>query len=491
MQQPVVFSWLPLAVPLLPLLASPWIYLAGLRSWKARNALSVAVAAVATAMILPMYPAISRGEILGVSFPRVVPPLGVSFRVDSLGLLLGAVAAFIWTMAAVYSLEYMKHEHHKKRYYPFLMLALSGCLGTFFAGDLFTLFVFFELMSLSAYVLVIHEETPEAMRAGYKYLIMTIIGGLCIFMGIAVTYQIAGDLALGKGGLFGEASTIALIGFIGFLIGFGIKAGMVPLHVWLPDAHPVAPSPASALLSGLMIKTGAYGLIRVIYDVYGLELIRQAGWNEIIVYLAAITIFLGSAVAIVQDDLKRRLAYSSIGQMGYILLGMALLSPTALTGTIFHIFSHAFMKSTLFLCAGAILKGVGTRSIRQMSGIGPRMPFTLGAFTVASLAMIGIPPFNAFLSKWQISLGALDVGRPFFVGLLLLSSFMNMAYYMPIIIAAFCGLKEDCPDIPIKEAPMTMLVPIIVLALANIVFNIIPESLPLILSRMAAALLYR
>lgn len=491
MGEATTFSWLPVIIPVLPLVAAPAIYLAGLRSWKARNALSLIVAATCTFLVLLLYPAVSGGTIVEASFPRVVPPLGLSFRVDPLGLLLGVIASFIWTMATVYSLEYMKHEHHKKRYYPFLILALAGCLGTFMAGDLFTLFLFYEMMSLSAYVLVIHEETPEAMRAGYKYLIMTIIGGLSIFMGIAITYQVTGNISLGQGGVFPGASAVGLLGFVGFLIGFGIKAGMVPLHVWLPDAHPVAPSPASALLSGLLVKTGAYGLIRVIYDVYGIELVRQAGWNEVLIWLAAITIFLGSAVAIVQDDLKRRLAYSTIGQMGYILLGMALLTPNALAGTIFHIFSHAFMKSTLFLSAGAILHRIHTRSISKMGGVGPKMPLTMAAFTMASLAMIGVPPFNAFLSKWQISLGALDVGRPFFVGLLLVSSFMNMAYYMPVIIAAFCGLKDACPDTRIEEAPWTMLVPIIVLALANVFFNIIPRSLPLILSEMAAALLYR
>lgn len=486
----VAYSWLVTCAVLLPLVASPLIYVVGQKSWRARNALSVASAALSTTMILFCYPVISRGGVISVGFPTVIPPLGLSFRLDALGFMMAAIASFIWLASTVYSVGYMEHEHRKKRYYTFLILALSGCLGVFVAGDLFTLFLFFELMSLSAYVLVIHEETSEAMHAGYKYLIMTIIGGLAIFIGIAVTYQTTGRLELGQGGLFTTTSAVALVGFIGYLLGFGIKAGMVPVHIWLPDAHPVAPSPASALLSGLMIKTGAYGLLRVIYDVYGRELIAAAGWNVIILWLAGITIFLGSAVAIVQDDLKRRLAYSSIGQMGYILLGMATLNQTAVLGAVFHIFSHAFMKSTLFLCAGAIIHNTGTRSVRELGGIGLRMPVTMGAFTAASLAMIGVPPFNAFLSKWQLSLGLLDVHMPALVGLLLLSSFMNMAYYMPIVISGFFAVGNPGRELRFHETPMVMLVPIVVLALGNILFNVLPYNVPLILSRMAAQLLF-
>jgi len=497
----VVFSWLPVLAVVIPLVGTLVIYLVEYRSWRLRNALSAVTAAITLIVVLDMYPAIRAGKIIEANFPRIIPPLGISFRVDPLSFLLAVTTAFIWLMVTLYSLEYMSHEHHKNRYYPFLILTLSGCLGVVLTGDLFSLFVFFELMSLTAFVLVIHEETPEAMRAGFKYLIMTIVGSLALFFAIVVTYELAGTLKFSLNGFFFDTSLLSFLGFLGYIIGFGVKAGMVPLHVWLPDAHPVAPSPASALLSGLMIKTGAYGLLRVIYNVYGADLIQSMGWYNILIWASAITIFLGSAVAIVQDDIKRRLAYSSIGQMGYILLGMGLFTQSALVGDIFHIFSHAFMKSTLFLCAGAIIYKTGLRKIKDLAGIGKRMPITMGAFTIAAMAMIGIPPLNGFISKWNLSLGALQAGKPFFVFLLLVSSLMNVIYYAPIIITAFMSGDHSKDDSAAHgtdkkrklfgEVPLAMLIPMIILALGCLVFDLFPENLPLYLATLSARLLFR
>jgi len=340
---------------------------------------------------------------------------------------------------------------------------------------------------------VVHEESVEALRAGYKYLIMTIIGGLALFFGIIITFELAGSVSLGGPALITETSSLAFFAFISFLIGFGMKAGMFPLHVWLPDAHPVAPSPASALLSGIMLKTGAYGLLRVIFHVFGLELMQQSGWMVILAVVAIITILLGSAVAITQDDLKRRLAYSSVGQMGYILLGMSIMTERALIGDIFHIFSHALMKSTLFLAAGAIILKTGKRSIRELGGMGRQMPFTMTAFTLAALAMIGIPPFNGFLSKWTLSLGALDAGLPFYVLVLLFSSLLSGLYYLPIIIAAFFGseLGPEHEHVKINEAPYKMLIPIAILAVTSLLFGLLPINLPFDLSRLAAKYLLK
>jgi multicomponent Na+:H+ antiporter subunit D len=403
------------------------------------------------------------------------------------------LSSFIWMLVTIYSIDYMSSEHGCNRYYPVLIITLASTMGIFMAGDLFTLFVFFELMSMISYVLVVHEETVEALRAGYKYLIMTIIGGLALFFGIIITFEMAGTVSLAGSTLIQEATPLAFFAFISFMIGFGMKAGMFPLHVWLPDAHPVAPSPASALLSGIMLKTGAYGLLRVIFHVFGIGLMRESGWAMILSVLAVITILLGSAVAITQDDLKRRLAYSSIGQMGYILLGMSLLTERALIGNIFHIFSHAFMKSTLFLAAGAIILKTGKRSIKELGGIGKQMPFTMFAFTLAALAMIGIPPFNGFLSKWTLSLGAMDAGAPFYVLVLLVSSLLNGLYYLPIIISAFFGAEpgEGHELIKIDEAPYKMLIPIAILAVSCLLFGLLPTNLPFDLSRVAAEFLLR
>jgi multicomponent Na+:H+ antiporter subunit D len=476
-----------------PMFMTLVIYYVEQHSEKMRNALSVATSVVTFLSVVALYPTIMAGEIIQFSVLELLPNLEISFRVDILSFSLALLSSFIWMLVAIYSLDYMCKEHGCNRYYPVLIITLASCMGIFMAGDLFTLFVFFELMSLISYVLVVHEETIEALRAGYKYLIMTIIGGLALFFGIIITFELGGSVSLGGSTLISEPSNLAFFAFISFLIGFGMKAGMFPLHVWLPDAHPVAPSPASALLSGVMLKTGAYGLLRVIFHVYGIEFMQETGWTVILAVVAVITILLGSAVAITQEDLKRRLAYSSVGQMGYILLGMSLLTERALIGNIFHIFSHAFMKSTLFLAAGAIILKTGKRSIKDLGGIGRQMPYTMFAFTLAALAMIGIPPFNGFLSKWTLALGAMDANKPFLVLVLLISSLLNGLYYLPIIISAFFGLEpgHEHDHVAINEAPYKMLIPIAILAVSTLLFGLLPSNLPFDLSRVAADFLLR
>jgi len=280
-----------------------------------------------------------------------------------------------------------------------------------------------------------------------------------------------------------------------------MKAGMFPLHVWLPDAHPVAPSPASALLSGIMLKTGAYGLIRVIFHVFSPELMKSGGWDTIMGVLAVITILLGSAVALTQSDIKRRLAYSSISQLGYVLLGLSILNENAIIGAVFHIFSHAFMKSVLFLAAGAIIWNTGKRQIADLQGIGRQMPITLGCFSIAAFAMIGIPPLNGFLSKWTLALGALDANMAIYVFVLLVSSLLNALYYLPIIIPGFfevpgggsAGHGHDHEHdehheikFDIKEAAPLMLAVMIVLALCTFIFGLTPNNVAFNLSRLTA-----
>lgn len=486
-------SFLPVWIVAFPMVMTLVIYYVEQHSEKMRNALAVATSVVTFLSVVALYPTIIAGNIIEFRMLEILPNLEISFRVDILSFSLALLSSFIWMLVSVYSIDYMCKEHGCNRYYPVLIITLASCMGIFMAGDLFTLFVFFELMSLISYVLVVHEETIEALRAGYKYLIMTIIGGLALFFGIIITFELGGSVSLGAGTLITTQSNLAFFAFISFLIGFGMKAGMFPLHVWLPDAHPVAPSPASALLSGIMLKTGAYGLLRVIFHVYGISFMQESGWTLILAVVAVITILLGSAVAITQEDLKRRLAYSSVGQMGYILLGMSILTERALIGNIFHIFSHAFMKSTLFLAAGAIILKTGKRNIKDLGGIGRQMPFTMFSFTLAALAMIGIPPFNGFLSKWTLSLGAMDAGVPFFVLILLISSLLNGLYYLPIIISAFFGAEpgHEHEHVIVNEAPYKMLIPIAILAVSCLLFGLLPTNLPFDLSRVAADFLLR
>lgn len=493
---------LQIAAVIVPIVMTPIIMYVDRISARLRNSLSVLTAAVTVILVFMLYPFIRNGGIIQRSIFEILPNLEISIRLDIVSFSLAALASFVWFLCTVYSLDYMASEHACGRYYPVLIFTLGSCLGIFFAGDLFSLFVFFELMSIIAYILVIHEQTEEALKAGYKYLVMTIIGGLALFFGIIIIFELGGTVSLGVGPIVQEKSTLALVAFICFLIGFGMKAGMFPLHVWLPDAHPVAPSPASALLSGIMLKTGAYGLIRVVFYVFSFELIKSANWDVILAVLAVITILLGSAVALTQTDIKRRLAYSSISQLGYVLLGLSILNYNAITGAAFHIFSHAFMKSVLFLAAGSIIWKTGKRNVYDLKGLGRQMPITMGCFSIAALAMIGIPPLNGFLSKWTLALGALDANLPGYVLVLLISSLLNALYYLPIIIPAFFELpkelavehnehqhSEPASPVVIQEATPAMLSAIIILTLFTIIFGLTPNNIVFNFSRLIAVFL--
>ncbi|MGI6604425.1 MAG: monovalent cation/H+ antiporter subunit D family protein [Firmicutes bacterium] len=489
----------PPLITLLPLFLGTFILLwRGTDEHKAR--LSLTAHALIFALLLPLFPTISHNETLAFDLARFFSPYGLSFKVDALGYVLAIVVSFAWLMSSCYALSYMRKEKHGARYWAFSNFTLAGCLGVTFAGDLFSLFVFFELMSLISYMLVIHTETAEALRAGAKYLYLGIIGGLFLLYAIMATYEVSGTLDLEelRSFTFPDNGVYTLSIFVAYVIGFGIKAGMVPLHIWLPDAHPVAPAPASALLSGVLLKMGAYGMARVFLDLFGPEYLRSSGWSQIVVLLSVISIIFGSLVAIVQDDLKRRLAYSSISQLGYILLGLGLLTPLALHGAILHILNHALMKSCLFLAAGAIIYRTGRHRVSELDNIGRAMPCTLLAFSVAALAMVGIPPLVGFISKWYLGLGAVASGHPICLTFLLISSFLNALYYLPIVTRAFFN-RAACPfptfqvsppiesssptatlpPTPLRpELPYTMLLPIITLAAGVFVFGIHPDWPP-------------
>ncbi len=488
-----------LFVILFPIVMTPVIMSAGGRSDKLRNALTLGTSTVTFILTISLYPVVMNGEIIQLTLFEILPDLEISLRLDILSFNLAAIASFIWLLCTIYSLDYMAEEHGGSRYYPVLVFTLGSCLGIFLAGDFFTLFVFFELMSLISYILVVHEETEQALKAGYKYLVMTIIGGLALFLGIIITFELGGTVSLGVGTIIDEVTFLSFLAFICFIIGFGMKAGMFPLHVWLPDAHPVAPSPASALLSGVMLKTGAYGLFRVIFHAFSVEVMQANNWDIVLGVLAVITIMLGSAVALTQNDIKRRLAYSSVGQMGYVLLGLSILNENAITGAMFHIFCHAIMKSCLFLAAGAIIWKTGKRLISDMGGVGREMPYTLGCFSVAALAMIGIPPLNGFLSKWTLGLGALDANITVYAIVLLISSLLNALYYLPIIVPAFFEIiGEDkganahahghghALNFNVQDVAPRMLAPMVILAISTLLFGLSPINVQFELSQITS-----
>ncbi len=338
--------------------------------------------------------------------------LGLFFQVDLFSALFALFTSLIWFLATLFSWTYMAHEHRRTRYYVFLLITLTGCIGVFLAGDLISLFVFFEIMSLISYVLVIHTETEEAMAAGRSYLYLSIIGGLSLLAGIILLHFATGTTALApQQELLEQSGSVRYLILLSLIVGFGIKAGMVPLHVWLPKAHPVAPSPASALLSGIMIKTGAYGIIRVVNLVIAPAAGEHGHWllantmGYIIIWIAIATMFSAALMALFQTNIKRILAYSSISQMGYILMGVGCAAYLGYDGGLafgsfsYHILNHAFFKAGMFMMAGAIYARTHELELSRLGGLARSFPFTTGAFLVAALGISGFPGFNGYISK--------------------------------------------------------------------------------------------
>lgn len=484
---------LPLVMILITLGCGAAILLVGLVSEKTARILFFLSALGPAALTPLLLRNVVTGRIPVLRFPQVLPPVGLSFRVDYLSVFMVALFCLYGVILFFYTQEYMKERPNRVRLWGAMSLTMGGCLGVVMAGDLFTLFLFFEFMSLVFFVLIANPQTKEAAAAATKFLFMTIIAGVALFLAVVLTYRQTETIALGQGGIF-TAGAVPAGGaaFAGFMIAFGIKAAMFPLHLWMPDAYTFGPIPAAALSSGMLLKTGVYGITRIFYDIYGLELIKELHWNYVVLGLACITILYGSLNAVTQDDLHRRLAYSGIAQIGYILLGISLLTETAFIGNLYHIFAHAFMKGCLFLCAGAILIGTGKRKVSELGGIGLQMPLTMLAFTLAGVTSVGLPPFNIFVTKWYLGQGALEVGQPLFLVLLLVSSILNAAYYLPITITAFLGEKargqhKVSRRVRIKEVPAALLVPVLLLACGSFAFNVLtPQNWPLELARLVA-----
>lgn len=487
----------------------------GNRHEKLRITLAVTAAVFDSLVCMILIPLSLPGKVFTIHVIQMTPRIWLFFRVDQLGLIFGSTAAFLWLLATIYSIGYMKGEHALTRYYGFFILCLTWTMGVAFAGNLLTLLIFYELLSVTSYIIIAHEETPEAIAAGKKYIIYILIGGTFILFAIVFTYFLAGSQTLLRNSLLSlkYGRTPLTILFASFVIGFGIKAAIMPLHGWVPDAHPAAPAPASAILSGVLVAAGAYGIMRVIYNVFGVHLMRQLGFGTILAYIVSITIIVSSIIAIDQDNLKRRLAYSTIGQMSYIVLGTALLTQNGAWGAMVHIANHAFMKGTLFMCSGVVLKQGKTRNVSDMKGIGYQLPITMICFTIAALAMIGTPPLAGFISKWFLCVGALKAHQPIFVGVLLASSLLGAIYFLPIVYTAFFGKEPEVRSenekaektaasehegngklkIDWKEAPPTMIWPIIIGTFNVIALGICAATggLPLSLIQVAQRILFR
>jgi multicomponent Na+:H+ antiporter subunit D len=370
-----------------------------------------------------------------------LPGIDLVLRVDPIPLLFISLSALLWLTTTVYAVGYLADDTHRARFFGFFSLCVTATVGIALAGNLVTFLVFYELLTVTTYPLVVHEGDDRARAGGRAYLLYTVTGGAILLVGIVWLHTLAGTLDFGRADLLSpllETHRGSLIAIFALLIGgLGFKAALVPLHGWLPQAM-VAPAPVSALLHAVaVVKAGVYGIVRVVYDLYGLDLADELGVLAPLGVVAAVTIVYGSLRALAQTDLKKRLAYSTVSQLSYIVLGVSVLGLTSITGGLVHLVHQGIMKVTLFYCAGNLAKGLGATRIADLHGVGRRMPLTMAAFTIAAVGMVGIPPTAGFVTKWYLGLGAVEAGQPWIVAVLVASSLLNAAYFLPIVARAW------------------------------------------------------
>ena len=455
-----------------------------------REGASLLAGGVKLILVLSMLPVVWSGGVVVYRVVELLPGVSISFRVDGLGLLFGGVASFLWIVTTVYSMGYMRslNEHSQTRYFACFAVSLTGALGVAFSGNLFTLFLFYEILTFVTYPLVIHHETPEAFAGGRKYMVY-LLGTSKTFLlaAMLLTYVAAGTLDFKPGGLFpaGTDPMLVTVIYILFLAGL-TKAAMMPFHNWLPTAM-VAPTPVSALLHAVaVVKVGVFSIVRVMVDVFGVDLLGQLGLGIPTAFFVSITIILASVIALSQDNLKARLAYSTVSQLSYVVLGAALLTPGGLLGSVMQIAGHAFGKITLFFAAGAIYVAAHMTKISEMSGLARRMPWTMGAFTIGALSLIGVPPLAGFASKWWLAVGSIEAKQIGILVVLLSSTLLNAAYFLPILYKAYFeplpGTVGAEASSGIHEAPWTMVAPLVVTAAGTILVGFYSDTL-LILAR--------
>ena len=473
---------MPLFAVLAPVLGALLIAITGQRRANLRESWSVAAGVLMFALIASMGSDVLNDRSPECRLFELLPGIELAFRVDAFGLLFASGASLLWILTSFYSIGYMRSlsEHAQTRYFVCFALALAATVGAAFAANLFTLFLFYEGLTFVTYPLVGHKETAEAKAGARKYVIY-LLGAAKLFLlaAIILTYNVAGTLEFQSGGILPDAAIteqpkLLLLIFGLFLFGFA-KNALMPLHSWLPAAM-VAPTPVSALLHAVaVVKTGVFSTLRVFLFIFGTNAMGAVGADDLALGVAAVTILVGSLLALGQDNLKARLAFSTVSQLAYIIPGAALLNESGVLGGTAHITNHAVSKITLFLCAGSIYVSTRKTEISQMSGLARHMPWTMAAFALASLSIVGIPPTSGFVSKWYLVLGTVDSGKLVLLVVLLVSSLLNAAYLGPVVYKAYFGKAEPTPEgsAKIREVPW-MVAPLAISAAASLLFGIFP-----------------
>lgn len=474
---------------LLPMIAPLAIVATGSKP-NLREAVSISTCLILMFCVINLYQAVTAGKIIGVFWWELLPGLKVNFSIEPLGMLFALIASFLWLITTIYAIGYMRshQEENQTRFYACFAIAIGAVMGIAFASNLFTLFIFYEVLTLSTYPLVTHAGTDKAKKGGRIYLGI-LLGTSIVFFLLAIigTWFVAGTLDFKSGGIFVPNVNKLLAGGLLVLFIFGIgKAAIMPFHRWLPAAM-VAPTPVSALLHAVaVVKAGVFTVLKVCTFIFGLDLLAVLPTTQFLLYLAGFSVLMASLIAMRQDNLKARLAYSTVSQLGYITIGALLATSSGVIGSSMHIAMHAFGKITLFFCAGAILVVTHKSNISEMRGLGKQMPLTMAAFFIASLSIIGVPPTGGTWSKWYLLMGSLEAEQFVLMTVLMISSLLNIAYLLPIPFHAFFPnfLSKQTPraglsltDTQIKEAPVASLIAIGITTLGCVILFVYPQPL--------------
>lgn len=412
--------------------------------------------------------------------------LPILFKIDEMGLIFAGMTAIVFLCSGLFSVEYMKHDRKKKRFYVCYLIVFLILIALCFSGNLITYYLFFELLTLVSMVLVLHNGTREAVMAGLKYLFYSLCGAYMVLFGLYFVSRYANTLTFSAGGVInqelakGHTGLLLTTAFV-MILGFSVKAGMFPMHAWLPAAHPVAPAPASAVLSAVIVKAGVLGIIRVIYYIFGASFLKGTWVQTTFMVLTLITVFMGSMLAYREPVLKKRLAYSTVSQVSYILFGLAVMDTDSVTGGVLHVVVHGFIKTALFLCAGAIIHQTGKTRVDELRGIGKEMPLLMWCYTIVSLGLIGIPPTGGFISKWYLATGSLETDIPGFNWMgpvvLLVSALLTAGYLLPLTIQGFFpGADYDYHALQKKEPGRWMIIPILILTVLTVWMGLFPNT---------------
>jgi multicomponent Na+:H+ antiporter subunit D len=446
-----------------------------------RETITLVTATILFVLVASLYPEIMAGGRPSLVIGEMLPGLSIAFTVEPLGLIFACIASFLWIINSLYSIGYMRanNEKNQTRFYVCFAIALTCTMAIAFSGNMMTLFIFYEALTLCTYPLVTHAGTDKAKKSGRVYLgilLSTSIGFL--FLAIVWTWLIAGTLDFTPGGILEGKTSTFIIGVLLALYMFGIgKAALMPFHRWLPAAM-VAPTPVSALLHAVaVVKAGVFTVVKVVVYIFGFDFLSGLGSTDWLLYVSGFTILAASIIALRQDNLKRRLAYSTISQLSYVVMATAILAPLSIVGAALHIAVHAFGKITLFFAAGSIYTAAHKTEVSQLDGIGRRMPWTMGAFAIGALSMIGVPPTAGFISKWYILHGALDSGQMLAVAVVIASTLLNAGYFLPIIYAAFFKKPKDNSDDDHGEAPLAIVITLSMTAAATVLLFFFPGLL--------------